>query len=591
MPTGFPFPRDDDPEDVAWALTTGSSLWKQGELREALVWLRRALDAAADAEHWDRASELEGTATELEASAGSAAPPAHVPLPGLPVPLPKLAPPPLRRSGSALGPPPVRRPPQHALSAPPSVEVSYSDHSISVTELEDVVSESAPPDIAISDGPGIAPLSGEPPGRLPNPPPRILAALDSESDEGPRGQTKDPSATLLAMVEAVLAEGPGPGPDEYAAGSGEQLIEQVASSVRNITVPPPDRPPSSPLSVEEPSPDSQPGHTLDAEERISAVAAEPAPEPPKRTARASAPPPKPPSITPMPASMSAPPPKPPTLTSPPPPLPVPSEPRSKLDLPPAPPAAEAPEPEPLPFSLDGVAELEALSDEQRDEFIRLAHLDTLGPDEEVRVTGLVLIVDGTATVQASLADVAAVRVVRANVIYAKGSIADTLAMRIVGGAEPVRVAVWDLSLVEKTLGQYPGLLDELQQASDRLQALAGATMGVLGDRLDDSSRGAALEQLEVRVLEPGDRIATKGQPVPGMVIVGTGGLDVKDEGEVVEHLGPGELLFGPRVPEAGAAPADAVASTKGAVILFGKPALAHELLVSSPPLLEILTDN
>jgi len=104
-------------------------------------------------------------------------------------------------------------------------------------------------------------------------------------------------------------------------------------------------------------------------------------------------------------------------------------------------------------------------------------------------------------------------------------------------------------------------------------------------------RSTTLEQLEVRVLVPGDRIATKGESVPGMVIVGTGGLDIQDGGEVVEHLGSGDLLFGAKVPEAGPAPADAVASAKGAVILFGKPALAHELLVSNPPLLEILTDN
>jgi hypothetical protein len=293
----------------------------------------------------------------------------------------------------------------------------------------------------------------------------------------------------------------------------------------------------------------------------------------------------------MPAAASAPPPKPRTITVPPP--PPPPEPEAEIELP-RPRTTEEPRAEEpaaakpaLPFSLDGVAELEALSDEQREGVISLARLDMLGPDEEVRVTGLVLILSGSATVQAALADVPAVRVVPGNVVYAKGSIADTMAIRIVGGAEPVRVAIWDLELIEQTLGQCPGLLDELEQASDRMQALAGATMGPIGERLDEAMRAVVLSRLEVRVLEPGDRIATKGQPVAGMVVVGSGGLDLEDAGDVVERLGPGDFLFAAEVLEAAAAPTDAVASAKGAVILFGKRSLAQDLLVSFPPLLEV----
>ena len=47
MPTGFPSPHDDDSEDVAWGLTTGSALWKQGERYDAIVWLKRAVESAS----------------------------------------------------------------------------------------------------------------------------------------------------------------------------------------------------------------------------------------------------------------------------------------------------------------------------------------------------------------------------------------------------------------------------------------------------------------------------------------------------------------------------------------------------------------
>jgi len=49
MQTAFPTPEDDDAEDVAWGLTTGAALWRQGERYDAIVWLKRAVEAANDA--------------------------------------------------------------------------------------------------------------------------------------------------------------------------------------------------------------------------------------------------------------------------------------------------------------------------------------------------------------------------------------------------------------------------------------------------------------------------------------------------------------------------------------------------------------
>ena len=113
-------------------------------------------------------------------------------------------------------------------------------------------------------------------------------------------------------------------------------------------------------------------------------------------------------------------------------------------------------------------------------------------------------------------------------------------------------------------------------------------MGPIGERLDDALRAGAIEQLEVRVLEPRERIVLRGQPVPGLVIVGVGALELAHDGAVEKRLLPGDFLFGSEVLGGGPAPADASAGPKGCIILFGERHRAHELLLTCPPLLEIL---
>ena len=47
---GIPPARDTDAEDVVWALQTAEALWKRNERGDAIVWLRRAAQAAGEAE-------------------------------------------------------------------------------------------------------------------------------------------------------------------------------------------------------------------------------------------------------------------------------------------------------------------------------------------------------------------------------------------------------------------------------------------------------------------------------------------------------------------------------------------------------------
>lgn len=72
--SSIPKVRDDDPEDVSWALSTAATQFARGDRAEALKWLRRAAEAASEAEHDKRALELAKAAAEL-----TTAPPAPTP--------------------------------------------------------------------------------------------------------------------------------------------------------------------------------------------------------------------------------------------------------------------------------------------------------------------------------------------------------------------------------------------------------------------------------------------------------------------------------------------------------------------------------
>lgn len=62
---GIPPALATDPEDVAWALQTADALWKRNERDDAIVWLRRAAQAAAELEDDDCALALARDAAEL----------------------------------------------------------------------------------------------------------------------------------------------------------------------------------------------------------------------------------------------------------------------------------------------------------------------------------------------------------------------------------------------------------------------------------------------------------------------------------------------------------------------------------------------
>jgi hypothetical protein len=89
------------------------------------------------------------------------------------------------------------------------------------------------------------------------------------------------------------------------------------------------------------------------------------------------------------------------------------------------------------------------------------------------------------------------------------------------------------------------------------------------------------------VLGPGEVLVQAGHVVPGLMLVGVGGIEMLDGETFRGQIGPGEFLFASTILGGGSAPLTARASEEGAVILFADRKVAQELLVTCPPLLEL----
>ncbi len=239
--------------------------------------------------------------------------------------------------------------------------------------------------------------------------------------------------------------------------------------------------------------------------------------------------------------------------------------------------------------LVGVDALSDLPDDARQEFARAAEVHDLSLDEEVSGFALAVVLAGVVDLSATIVDTSAMRVEVGSAIRARGTIVHTAPIRLVAASDGVRVATWGERAVEAAFRTCPWVEDELRAAGDRLQALVGATMGPLGERMDPGLREEIANKLALRVLAEHEVFAVRGKPVPGLLVVGSGELEpVKDDGTPAgESLHAGDFLFPSEVLMAGPAPSTVRAAKGGALILFADRLAAQELLVTCPPMLEI----
>jgi hypothetical protein len=202
---------------------------------------------------------------------------------------------------------------------------------------------------------------------------------------------------------------------------------------------------------------------------------------------------------------------------------------------------------------------------------------------------LALVLRGTVDVCATVVDSPATRIEQGAILRAKGSLDAAIPLRLVCATDEAEVATWDEVAVEQALKACPWVEEELQRTADRAMALAGATMGPLGDRLDDTVRRAIAPSFELQTLHPGDVLVSVGDPVPGIVVIGAGSLLVEGEGESRGALTSGDFLYSSEVLGRAPSPLGAKAGPTGALLLVAPRKNVQELVLSYPPLLEILT--
>lgn len=245
-------------------------------------------------------------------------------------------------------------------------------------------------------------------------------------------------------------------------------------------------------------------------------------------------------------------------------------------------------------SLEGIALVEVrglqdLPDEAQRRLANSARVIELGIDEEIGDFGAALVLVGTVYIMPTLADAACASASAADVVFASGSLTPGVPIRVVGAEAGTRVAVFSRVDLRREMEQCPWVEEDLRQVADHYQALAGAGMGAMGERLDDALRGMITSSCEVHHFGPGEVVVELGQPVEALHIVGAGALEFVDADGLVESAAqPGDFVFAAQILRSGPAPKTARAGAEGALLLSCERKTAHELMLTVPPLLEIL---
>jgi hypothetical protein len=566
----FPRPSASDGDDVVWTLQTAAVQWQRGLRADAIVWVRKAADSATQLGQTARAEELRDHAARLAEFLWTDPEEPFEELDPGQLPLPRRQPGSRRVAGG-----------------------EEPDELIEIEELEGYELEFSDTDLPTPDD-AVADISAEDltyyeDGEEVSEPTHVLPDdldLRSDSERAP-GSTRD--SFLSVSPEADEADGYiNAEPDSESVSQNSFLdstpeLREGPHIVAPISSESPTRPhidklrPSARAAVDE---QVQGGRSPTLRSAALASPARPLLNSSQTLASAA-------SVAVPLTAFSFP------LTSRQPEVPAPAPDPPRVETPP--PSAAAPaavEHDPSqPPSVDGLAfeSVEALADLPEEAQAELASagklLSLTTGQQTVLAEGAALITHGSVHVTLTFSDVSAARVGAGAVVAARGSI-ESGPLRLIADAPDTRVVTWSEAQLTQAMRDCPWVVDDLRLLADRFQAHASAGLGPLGARLDDALRAAVYERLQVRVLSPDECVAEQGKPLKGLFVVAVGELNVAAGAE--RGICAGEFLFPACVIGAEPAPHDVKAGPKGGLVLFATRPVAHELMMSVPPLLEIL---
>lgn len=253
----------------------------------------------------------------------------------------------------------------------------------------------------------------------------------------------------------------------------------------------------------------------------------------------------------------------------------------------------APPADPIRISnvdLRAVEPFSQLPEEVQRTLVRTAIIEDLVPGEARTAFGAVLVVAGEVAVCAVNLEVPVKIAAARSFVAARGSLAESVPMRILGGASGATISRWSEETFDQAVGAHPRAADDCRNASNALQARIGLTLGALAE-VDLATRDSMISRLEVRVLEPEEVITEEDGPMPGLVFVVGGSVEIL-EGEpavVVADVRPGDLLFPEALWAGAAAPLRSRAAATGALLLVGDRKLAMDFAENVPIIGELLS--
>lgn len=600
----LPKPRPEDDEDVVWGLSTAAALWARGERGDAVVWIRRASEAATAAGQPERASSIEASLKVLEAALVVPPPPAslggsvEVEVDDDDVDTVATEGPAVRAAVDAViarraTPEPSPRAPAAVIPAPPRSSARPAAAPAHTSSLPPPVAPASPFSPAPSFPP---PATPAPPAAAPvqaAPAAPLQAATPASAPVSARPQAPAAAPARLARQRprapvldpwAAAPPPPPPDPPPAAAASSELDDDDVITSAL-------------PLSVATrrrgKAPKGAAAAAAAAPQAALAVPAEPTPPPaiPEAGSEVAAPvlvEPDPIPVDPPTAPLEEPPTPPrgqPVVT---PHAEEPPTPPRGLSRPIPAPEAGAVAPSAAMLGRLALGSVPLFANVPADVLAELsagARIDTHAAHAELEGFGTAIVVSGHATLSSSMVPAPIERLAPGAVVPSRGTLAQGVSLRVTVGAEGAEIAVWSATAFSAALRWCPWVLDELERTANRLQALAGATTGPLGD-LDEATRAHVATRLELRVVRAGEVVAEKGSPLSGTILLGAGLLDLDGRGEV--H--PGDVLFPRAAASGGASPTTVRAGLGGALLLVGEPGLLRELSASVPALADLLGD-
>ena len=218
-----------------------------------------------------------------------------------------------------------------------------------------------------------------------------------------------------------------------------------------------------------------------------------------------------------------------------------------------------------------------------------ARIEELNEGEEVSFFGAAIVSSGTVDILPAFSDESGAVAHSGDVVFTKGHLEESIDLRVAAKLDGTRIAVWEPDTLRAAIAECPWVEDELQLIADRYLAVCGAALGALGERLDDTLRATVFQRLEVRTYTAGEVLAEEDKPIPALFLLGGGRIEICDaQGNVTQTLSMGDFLFSQCLLGGSKAPGTAKAGPGGALVLTASRHVAHELIMSVPPLVEIL---